>query len=433
MGTAKTSSARKTALEVIDLTLQGLDLQGALNAALRSQALSGPDKNLATQLVYGFFRLQLRLEFILATYLTQGKDSLPAPVFRALSLGVYEICFLDRIPDYATVNWYVQTIKKRFSSRLAGVANAILRRVCREKKILTSREFYTYDHPDQETFWSRWYACPSWIIHICLQAFDQEKTEALLERALHPPPVGLRMNPTVPGWSDLYAQYRTTDNCIRCLGHGLALSAVPDQKIRSAEKDGLLTRQSLAAQEALEQEKPRSWPRPIWDACAGRGLKTGHLLESGCTELWASDIHSAKVLYCRRELARLHLPQVPLFAADAAKPPLHRIRPQTILLDVPCSGLGVLSRRPDIKAKRSPRDLINLVQRQSALLTSCLATLPRGGRLIYISCTFNPDENGQIIRTVLGQDHILGELQTEHHPDPINPLGEYFYSASIAV
>jgi 16S rRNA (cytosine967-C5)-methyltransferase len=239
------------------------------------------------------------------------------------------------------------------------------------------------------------------------------------------------MNPTAPGWSETYAQYLESDNCIHSLGHGLALTTVSDQNIRSAEKEGLLTRQSLAAQEALEQEVPRSWPNPIWDACAGRGLKTGQLLESGCTKLWASDLHLAKMLSCQRELARLHLPQVPIFAADAAIPPFHRIRPQTILLDAPCSGLGVLSRRPDIKAKRSPQDLVNLVQRQSALLASCLATLPRGGRLIYISCTVNPEENEQLIRTALKQGHKSGELQSEHHPDPTNLLGEYFYTASI--
>jgi len=431
MGTSKTSSARTSALKVIDRTLHGLDLQAALNAALETQALSGPDKNLATQLVYGFFRLQLRLEFILTVYLTQGKAFLPTPVFRTLSLGVYEICFLDRIPDYATVNWYVQKIKKGFSSRLGGVANAVLRRVCREKKEIASREFYAHDHPDQVTFWSRLYACPDWIIRICLQAFDPEKTEILLERSLHPPPVGLRMNSTVPGWSKLYAQYRETDNCIHCLDHGLALTTVQDSHIRSAEKEGLLTRQSLAAQEALEQEHPQSWPGPIWDACAGRGLKTGQLLESGCTKLWASDLHLVKMLSCQRELARLHLPQIPLFAADAAKPPFHRIRPQTILLDVPCSGLGVLSRRPDIKVKRSPQDLVNLVQRQSSLLASCLAILPRGGRLVYISCTLNPEENEQLIRTALKQGHRSTKLQSEHHPDPTNLLGEYFYTASI--
>jgi 16S rRNA (cytosine967-C5)-methyltransferase len=420
------------ALQVIEKTLRGDELQAALNVCLTSRPMSDPDRHLVTQLAYGYFRYQLRLEHILGSFLTRSRDSLPRQAVAALCLGIYEICFLDRIPEYASVHWYVQQIKKGFSSKLGGVANAVLRRACREKLELIGREFYARDNPDWPAFLGRYYACPAWMVDLCLQAFGAEHAEAVLASSLAPPPVGLRFNPWVPGWSELYSRLATQKTVIACTSRGLAQRSVADREIRGYEKQGLITRQSLAAQLALDQEHPWAWSRPVWDACAGRGLKTGHLLESGCTDLWASDVHVRKVFACRQELARLSLPEIPLCAADAAKPPWGR-RPQTILLDVPCSGLGVLSRRPDIKAKRAPQDLDNLIRLQTRLLTSCLSALPRGGRLVYISCTVNPAENDDLIRTVLEQNPGLGRLISMHPPNPATPFGEYFFSASIEV
>ncbi|MFO7803060.1 MAG: transcription antitermination factor NusB, partial [Desulfovermiculus sp.] len=122
MAGKKVSSARTAALMVIEQTLKGLELQASVNRILTSQSLAGPDRQLTTQLAYGFFRHQLRLEFIVASFLTRKKDSLPDHIFRALSLGAYEICYLSRIPDFATVHWYVQHIKQRSRPGLTGVA-----------------------------------------------------------------------------------------------------------------------------------------------------------------------------------------------------------------------------------------------------------------------------------------------------------------------
>lgn len=424
-------SARTAALTVIEQTLHGLALQAALNRVLISKSIAGPDRQLTAQLAYGFFRHQLRLEFIVSSFLSRNKGSLPGPVLRALCLGTYEICFLSRIPNFATVHWYVQHIKKNASSGLSKMANAILRRVCREKEALSKRDFYALDQPIPTRFLSRYYACPEWIVDLCLHSFSFQQTESLLNQSMHPPPVGLRFNPLASGWSHLYATLSGLAPVVAQIPHGMALTSPPDNEIRKAEHHGLLTRQSLAAQEALDREIPADWPQPVWDACAGRGLKTCQLLERGFHHLWASDIHPHKILTCRQEIARLHLPDIPLFTADATSPPLGRIKPQSILLDVPCSGLGVLSRRPDIKAKRSPKDLPVLAGLQKALLKSCLIILPPGGRLVYISCTLNPDENENLIHSVLQENPDLGRLHSMHLPDPASPLGEYFFSACI--
>ena len=431
MSGKKSPSARGVARQVIDQTLQGTDLQAALNRTLNSRNLCGPDRHLATHLAYGYFRFQHRLDFIISNLLTKKKTGLPRPAYRDLCLGAYEICFLSRIPDFASVHWYVQQIKTDVSPKMAGLANAVLRRICREKEDLLGRDFYARDEPDLITFLARYCSCPAWIVRLCVQAFGPQKTETVLNRNLSPPPVGLRFHPEASGWSDLSVHLSTQYPPVDQTSRGLALHSLPDHEIRKAEEQGILTRQSLAAQQALDRAGPQAWPRPIWDACAGRGLKTGQLLESGCTPLWASDIHAPKIAACRLELSRLNLPHIPMFAADASRPPLRRTRAQSILLDVPCSGLGVLSRRPDIKTKRRPEDIPGLISLQASLLTSCLSILPPGGLLVYMSCTFNPEENQKLVHRVLGRNPGLGRLQAEHPPESDSPLGEYFYSACI--
>jgi len=433
MAGRKSPSARAAALRVISLTLKGQDLQAALNRELNARLFSDPDRHLTTQLSYGFFRYQLRLTYILSRFMTQKVDSLPGPIQRALCLGIYEICFLSRVPDFATVHWHVQQIKKIYSSKLGGLTNAVLRRTCRERDALLSQDFYLQDHPEEPTFLSRYFACPEWIVRLCLDTYGLEATQTLLDKSLHPPPVGLRFNPSFPQGADLHRQWARQGSVHKVTPWGLALSSASDKSIRWAEDKGLLTRQSLAAQQALSRELPDSWPQPIWDACSGRGLKTGQLLELGCQEIWASDMHAHKVFACRAEILRLHLPNIPLFAADATKPPLARNRAQSILLDVPCSGLGVLSRRPDIKAKRRPQDLSALTTLQGSMLRACLSALPRGGLLVYISCTLCPEENEHIIRTVVDQTSSRGKVRSMHLPDPTSPLGEYFFSASIKI
>ena len=430
MGTQpKTPASRSLALQVIEHTLQGQDLQSALSQALSRYAQDAQDRRLITHLAYGYFRTKIRLDFILGHFLGKRSTPLPRGMHLALTLGIYELCWMSRIPAYASVNWYVQRIKKRFSQQMGGLANAVLRNVARNASDLMTPSFYTQDAPPERIFLSRYFACPQWVVDLVSAAYTPEQARFMLQRSLHPPPVGLRFPPASQPGMQLMHHLRSSQKVIARTSHALALEQIPVQEVQEAEQIGLVTRQSLAAQRALLHFEPRTWPVPLWDACAGRGLKTGHLLELGCTELWASDIHGLKVRTCRSELGRLgHFP-IPLFVANACVPPVRPERPGTILLDVPCSGLGVLSRRPDIKAKRREQDLLGLINLQKIMLTSCLALLPPGGRLIYITCTVNPAENEELISSALSSctGHILDMVS----PRLESSLGEYFFTACI--
>jgi 16S rRNA (cytosine967-C5)-methyltransferase len=168
------------------------------------------------------------------------------------------------------------------------------------------------------------------------------------------------------------------------------------------------------------------WPEPIWDACAGRGGKTSALLELGHSRIFSSDVNRRRLKGLVSEAHRLSLPTPLAFLADASASPLSKGKgcPGTILIDAPCSGLGVLSRRPDAKWKRSPVDIDNLAAIQSRILKACTDILPVGGRLAYLTCTMTRAEND-------GQAEILKSLGFElvalSEPVMNGTLREFFW------
>jgi 16S rRNA (cytosine967-C5)-methyltransferase len=422
------ASPRLAALEIVQKTLQGQDLQAALNQGLACFKMSPQDAALCTRICYCYLRLKGRLDFILQRLCSKNPSQLPGRLRHVLGLGLFELLHLARVPDYATVYWCVEYCKKELSPSLAPLTNAVLRRAARERELLLQPDFFKSDNPKQTEFCSRYYSCPLWLVRLWLQSLGRERCEQLLAESLLPPYLGLRINQTLPEAGQVLDLFLQDSSLVQARGFGLALQRAPGA-VQHYEQQGLLSRQSLASQQAVLQLKLEKWPLPVWEACAGHGGKTGLLLENGIDRLWVSDLSPDKLKQARQELERLHLPCKPLFAADAAySAPLQKA-PGTILLDAPCSGLGVLSRRPDIKWKLRHKDLKILAKLQSRLLQASAQALAPGGRLIYLTCTLNPGENEKQIQALLPGSNW--ELLAEHPPDLDSGLREYFYAASL--
>lgn len=428
--------ARRAALDSLALCLPeegpGRDVQAALDTVLASRRLDPRDKGLATELVYGCLRLRGRLEYILSRFL-KNPEAVPFPARRILILAAYEILHLDRVPAYASVDWAVTAVRAAAGKGLSGMANAVLRRLDRSARDLAEPDFYRAGRADETTGLSRFYSCPEWIVSLWLSAYGPDETRELLAQGLQPAPLGLRVNRTKPGAQALfdalaglpqtrYAAFPTLalDPGTDCAPAGVSLTEALDQ--------GRLSRQSAAAQSLLNRLHAASWPEPIFDACAGRGGKTLALAEAG-KKIFAADIHPGRLAGLPRELARLGLPSVPCFRASATRMPLGSA-PGTILLDLPCSGLGVLSRRPDTKWRRQPEDIEALPRLQYAILEAAYQTLAPGGLLVVMTCTANPAENEGVLNR-LGRRHRRLALVDEvpAGADPL--LGESFYGAVV--
>lgn len=445
-GKAGLPPARKLALAVLGRVLPitgknaapdaapaaGQDAQAALDAALAAPGIDPRDRGLATELVYGYLRLRGRLEYILSRHL-KNPDAVPGPVGRVLSLAVYEILYCSRVPAYASVDWAVSAVRKRAGKGLSGMANAVLRRVAADPAAFDDPGFYRQDRCTDLEFLSRYYACPEWITAMWLRDCGREAAEEHLRAQIEPAPLGLRVNRTKPEAKALFDALAALPEATLATFPTLAFPAGTDLApagvdLGQALAEGRLSRQSAAAQLILARLGLDAWPEPIFDACAGRGGKTLALAEAG-KKVFAGDMHAAKLAGLSRECVRLGLPAIVVLRASATRMPLKRA-PGTILLDAPCSGLGVLSRRPDAKWRRRPEDVAGLVRLQRAMLETAYANIAPGGRIVYITCTTNPAEN-ELAVDKLGSRHRELVLEAEVPAAPDLALGETFYGAVL--
>lgn len=418
-----------------DVLLKNQDVQAALDRHLRATSLAPRDAGLATELVYGYLRLRARCDFLVSRFLRKPKGAPPA-LRILLGHSAYALTALARVPAYATVDWGVRAAKKRFGPQLGGLANAVLRRVADVAGSGEALEsaYYRLPSDTEAAFLARWHSCPLWLVKSWLAEYGAERAQHWLEAQAGPPPVGVRLNPRHPEHAALAARLEGLEGCVLARPPGYALRSTADlPELGELEAQGACSRMSLASLQALQElgafakEAGQGWPAPVWDACCGHGGKSCALVESGVEALWSSDRSNTRARGLLREATRLGLPPWPVFLADATAPPFGNARrPGTLLVDAPCSGLGVLSRRPDAKWRRTPEDVAQLAALQARILEAAVSLLPKKGRLCYLTCTITAQENEQQLQRLLATHGELNLLKEWRTPGE-STLREYFY------
>jgi len=421
--------ARLAALTTLEKTLPssgkpGQDIQAALSHVL--SCVSDPrDKALATELSYGFLRFKGRMEHLVATHLSKPTKT-PPGLTRIVALAAYELIHLDNVPPHATLSWAVDAVKAHFGATQAGVANAVLRRIQALGAEAASPDFYASSTRSKEQFLATWHSCPLWLVNVWLRQYGEQTAATLLQAQLRKPLTGVRINSRSPLAGDLFSKLSalTTPHSSNFpwLGFNAVNSRLADT-LSQAEHEGLLTRQSPAVGDLLTWLDHAAWPDPIWDACAGRGGKSAALIELGHAGLFSSDINKRRLRGLLTETRRLHLPPPLAFLADSAHPPL-RERPATLLIDAPCSGLGVLSRRPDAKWKRAPTDITTLAALQQRILQATAPILLPSGLLVYMTCTMTRDENDHQAEFI---EHLGFDRQLLAEPPLTGEPREFFW------
>lgn len=429
-GYAALPPSRRTALDALDAILpvsgraRPQDAQQALDRLLPDCA-DPRDKRLATELVYGVLRLKGRHEYLAASLLAKPEKT-PPQVLRILTVALHELTQLDHVPAHATLSWAVDAAKARVGAFAGPLVNGVLRAAQRLGDSANHPDYYRQDRPPFETFVSRFASAPLWIVEKLTAAYGSDKALRILEAQLRPAPLGLRVNATKPGARQIFDELSGLQTTVWSKFPALACTnqALSGEELSLLETQGRLSRQSAAVTLALEALDVSNWPQPVFDACAGRGGKTAWLLESGTRVLAAADRNIRRLRGLGRELVRLGLPIPPVFVCDAAQFPL-KTSPASILLDAPCSGMGVLARRPDAKWKRTPADVFTLARLQENLLEACLAELPAGGSLVYLTCTVLPEEN-ELQAQRLEKRHGLTTLASVDE-ERFFDLGEFFW------
>jgi len=376
-------------------------LDKVLDAELKSSDLNDLDKGLLNELAHGVLRWQSRLDWVLNGFSHGNFAKSEINVKTALRVALYQILFLDRISRPAAVNEAVEFVKRIRGEKPGGLVNAVLRNIIR------NLDGIRYPDPaeDKVQYLSVYYAHPTWITKRWVERYGEEEAVKLFVADNERPGLSLRINrlKVEPGqFLQLLDRQQIQYTGSQYLGFFVKVRALAKIGQMDLFRSGYFTIQdeSAALPCLLLDPKPGD---QIIDLCAAPGGKTTNMAElmENKGEILAVDRHEAKLTQIKGSAERLGLTNIKLVQADGTE--MQHDPVDRVLVDAPCSGLGVLMKKPDMKWKRELQDLPNLIRLQLALLENAALLLKPGGVLVYSTCTTEPEENEQIVRAFLNR------------------------------
>ncbi len=368
----------------------------------RVNRLEPRDRGLLQEILFGVIRQRRRIDYLLEPFCKKGLASLPGPVQSILRIGAYQIAFLDRIPLYAAIDSSVQLARSAGFPGLKGVVNAVLRRF--------SENHVSAPLPDPENDTVRYlgvlYSFPDWLVEFAVGRWGRDGGETFLLASNQVPGVFLRANRLKAALPTLID--RLGKEGVRAIPEDrLPGCAQLERGTRADEletfREGLFQVQDPSAQLVglLVAPKPGE---TVLDCCSAPGGKTTHLAEimGDSGKIIALDRSAQRIRDVVENARRLGLRSIECGAADAEKDlSFFAGELDRILVDAPCSGLGVLARRPDLRWRIGSNDPAALAERQSALLENVAPRLRPGGILVYSTCTLAAEENRDLIKGFL--------------------------------
>ena len=406
---------RKTAREVALYILYHVDTRRAfadllLTQSLKQGALEPRDAALVTELVNGTLRWRGRLDWTLDHYVRPGLDELPPWIRNVLRLGLYQLLFLDRVPAHAAVDESVKLARRHGHGGTAGLTNAVLRRILKERESLPDPERTITDRVEALSIaWSH----PQWLVERWHRRLGDEATRALLEANNRAPDVCLRVNTARTDRETLRRALEEKGIEVEA-GKWSRLTLRVKSHVIPSELPGFATGQFFIQDESetLVGDLVRAEPgETVLDLCAAPGGKSAHIQESRSSQgrVIAVDPDPKRGARISENAERMGLLGIEVVIADGREftlpEPVDRV-----LVDAPCSGLGVLGRRADARWRKTESSLRALVSLERSLLESGARAVKRGGVLVYSVCSFEPEEGATLIRQFLGE-HPEFELE----------------------
>ena len=412
-------NARDTALRVlVSCRTAGAWADAALRAQLRRDGLSGPEAALCSRIVYGVMQNRLLLDFYLGAYCSQKVDHLQPPLLEILRIGAYQILFLDKIPHSAAVNQAVEQAKDNGRAKAAGLVNAVLRQLSRNKVHLPRI-------PDQDALHSLSirYSHPKWLVKR-LQAILGPETEACLAADNAPAPLTIQVNPLKAAAEELTAELEASGVIVRphpWVSGCLELDHAGDLTALAPFRAGKFLVQDPAASLAARAAGIQPGQQ-VLDVCAAPGGKSFSMaMDMGDRgQILSCDVHPYKVKLIESGAQRLGLTCIRAATADAReKHAAWEGQADVVMADVPCSGLGIIRKKPDIRYK-NPKELAQLPLVQRAILENASGYVRPGGTLVYSTCTVLPEENGDVTGDFLDKHPEFEPVRTAF-PLPVGP------------
>lgn len=401
-------SARQTAFEILNKIQRNNSYSNlTLDAFLEKTSAEPQDKKLISALVYGVTERLLTLDYNLSLYLSQPLKKLKPEVLTALRMGAYQILFMEKIPVSAAVNESVKLVKSNKAAFASGLVNAVLRKI-------------SLNGLKDDGSMSVKYSAPQWLCELWCESYGKENAEKILEASFGSTETALRVNTLKTDTEELTE--RLLAEGFACKKSEIlhnALLAEGSGAIHKTDcfKNGLFHVQDISSQLCCEALSPDENDTVI-DVCAAPGGKSFTLaqLMKNKGRLISCDVYEHRLKLIKDGAERLGISNIDTRLNDGSKYNESLPQADKILCDVPCSGLGVIRKKPEIRYKKA-EEVDKLSDLQYSILCISSQYLKVGGELVYSTCSLNPNENEKIVDKFLREHtdfesvRVLGNIK----------------------
>ena len=368
-----------------------------LDAVLSKSDLDTRDRSFVSNLFYGVIERQLTIDYQLSLYLSKPLKKLKPEVLSILRLGAYQILFMDKVPDSAAVNESIKLSKKNGASFASGLINAVLRKVSSKGIILP-------ENKNTDEYYSVKYSCPLWLVKKWISEYGAEDTASFLEASLGSAETYIRVNNTKITEDELIILLEKENvDCEKTYNKNTLKINLKGQDIEKLEsfRMGCYHVQDMASQLCAKALCARE-DDIVFDLCSAPGGKAYTVAETmnDKGKVLCFDIYENRVNLIKNGAKRLGLSCIEGRVGDASEFNPSLGLADKVLCDVPCSGLGIIRRKPEIKYK-SEEELSDLPLIQYSIIDNASKYVKNGGRLLYSTCTLSKAENEDIVAKFL--------------------------------
>ncbi len=415
--------AREVALKIINDVIHNHAYANiALAREINRQKLSDQDRRFITELVYGTIKAGATLDWIIGHYINRPLDKIAPVILNILRMGMYQMFFLSKIPVSAACNQAVELTKKYGHTGTVKFVNAVLRNAGRspEKIVYPDRQKHT------AKFLALTYFHPEWLVNRWIKRLGVEETEELCRINNLTPPLCLRTNTLKNTREELLMileKEGVSAEPSKWTPEGIVCHSYPSLSTLKSLRDGLFQVQdesSMLVAHVLDP-KPGEF---IIDTCAAPGGKSTHIaaLMQNKGRILSADIHDHKLTITRENAERLGITMIETKVLDATQiGDQYPSQADRVLVDAPCSGLGVLRRKADSRWRKEESMLRELPILQQEILRSAAQCVKVGGILVYSTCTTEPEENQQVVEKFLqDRPNFVLEKTSSFIPTPVD-------------
>ncbi len=406
--------AREVALKALySIEKEGAYTNKALSEALNTDCISAVDKGFVTELIYGIVANKAAVDYIISRFSKVKIKKMTPWVLNILRMGIYQIFYMNRIPQSAACNESVKLAKRYSHGAGAGFVNGVLRSAARAKE-----EFSFPKTDDAVNDLSLEYSYPEWMTKRIALEYGIERTKELFEECRKPHPVAVRVNLLKTDVETV--QNRLENEGLECsiyndLDGCLVVSGKLNVNKSDSYKEGLYSLQNISSQKAVQllDAKPGEI---VIDMCAAPGGKSCGIAErmENRGKVYSFDIFPHKIELIERTAKRLGIEIIDARVNDSTKLCKELIESaDRVLADVPCSGLGVIHKKPDIKWSRNDADIDELCAIQRQILSNAARYVKPGGVLVYSTCTILPEENRMMTEAFLKDNSNFEKVYEE--------------------